>query len=71
MSNGLTTLRRVVAPCCEEARGNVSTFSSDNFPDVSELKKGNLVSNCRYVKTKFTDLFILDSVMYHMPHLYL
>ena len=40
---------RVVAPCCKEARGNVGTFSSDNFSDVSELMKGNLVSNLRYV----------------------
>ena len=40
----------MVAPCCEEARGNVGTFSSEIFPDVSELTKGNLVSNRRYVK---------------------
>ena len=40
----------MVAPCCEEAYGNVSTFSSDNFPDVSELTKGSLVLNCQYVK---------------------
>ena len=40
---------RVVVPCRKEARGNVSTLSSCNFFDVSELTKGNLVSNCRYV----------------------
>ena len=40
---------RVVAPCSEEARGNVSTFSSGDFSDVIELTKGNLVANCRYV----------------------
>ena len=60
MSNGLTTLRRAVALCCEEARGNVGTFSSDNFPDVSELTKGDLVSNPRYVKKYFMELFILE-----------
>ena len=36
---------RVVSPCCEEACGNVGTFSSDSFTDVSELTKGKLVSN--------------------------
>ena len=61
----------MAAPCCEEACGNVSAFSSDNFPNVSELTKGNLVSNRQYVKKHFTDLFILDSMFYHMPHFYL
>ena len=42
-------LARVVTPCCKEARGNVGTFSSEDFSDVSELMKGNLVSNRRYV----------------------
>ena len=40
---------RVVVPCSKEARGNVNTFSSGNFPNVSELTKGNLVSNRWYV----------------------
>ena len=45
-------LVRMVVPCSKEARGNVGTFSSGNFSDVSELTKGQLVSNCWYVKKK-------------------
>ena len=41
---------KVVAPCSKEARGNAGTFSSGDFSDVSELTKGNLVSNFWYVK---------------------
>ena len=41
---------RVVAPCIKKARGNVGTFSSGDFSDVSESTKGNLVANRRYVK---------------------
>ena len=41
---------RVVAPCIKEARGDVGTFSSGDFSDVSELTKGSLVANRRYVK---------------------
>ena len=52
----------MVAPCYEEARGNVGTFSCDNFPDVSELTKVNLVSNRWYVKNNFTNVFIFDLV---------
>ena len=61
----------MVVPCCEEARGDVGSFSSDNYPDVSELMKGSLVSNRRHVKKHFTKIFILDSMFYHMPHFYL
>ena len=61
---------RVVAPCCEEARGNVSTFSSEIFPDVSESTKGNLVLNRRYDKKDFTDMFVLDLMSYHTPQFY-
>ena len=61
---------RVVAPCSKEARGNVGTFSSGDFSNVSELTKSNLVANCRYVKKHFANLFILYSMFYHMPHFY-
>ena len=30
---------RVVAPCSNKARGDVGTFSSGDFPNVSDLKK--------------------------------
>ena len=39
---------RMVAPCSKEARGNVGTFSSGYFSDVSEFTKVNLVSNRGY-----------------------
>ena len=61
---------RVVVLCCKEARGNVVTFYSVDFSDVGELAKGNLVSNCRFVKKHFAKSFILDSMIYHMLHLY-
>ena len=61
---------RMVPPCSKEARGNVGTFSSGDFPDVSELTKGNLVSNCWYVKTYFANSFILDAMIYHISCLY-
>ena len=38
---------RMVTSCSKEAHGNVGTLSSGNFSDVSELTKGNLVSNRR------------------------
>ena len=59
---------RMVAPCSKEARGNVSTFSSGDLSNVSELTKGNLFANCRYVKKHFANAFILDAMFYHMPH---
>ena len=62
---------RVVAPCSNEARGGVSTFSSGCFSDVSELTKGNLVLNCWYVKKHFANAFVLDAMFYHIPHFYL
>ena len=40
---------RVVVPCSKEARGNVGTFSSGKFSDVSDSTKGNLVANRRYI----------------------
>ena len=61
---------RVVAPCSKEARGNVITFSSGDFSDVRELKKGNLVENCRYVKKYFANAFVLYAMIYHMSHFY-
>ena len=61
---------RVVTQCSKEARGNVSTFSSGDFSDVSELTKGNLVANRQYVKKHFANSFILDAMIYHMPHFY-
>ena len=61
---------RVVAPCSKELRGNVSTFSSGDFSDVSELTKGNFVTNRRYVKEHFANAFVLDAMFYHMPHFY-
>ena len=61
---------RVVALCSKEARGNVGTFSSGNFSDVSELTKGNLVANLWYVKEHFANAFVLDVMFYHMPHFY-
>ena len=61
---------RVVASCSKEARGNVGTFSSGDFSDVSELTKGNLVANRQYVKKHFANSFILDAMIYHMPHFY-
>ena len=61
---------RVVAPCSKEARGNVSTFSSGDFSDVSELTKGNLVADRRYVKKHFAKAFVLDAMFYCTPHFY-
>ena len=46
---------RAVSPCSKEARGNVGVFSSGDFSDVSELTKGNLDANRRYVKKKICE----------------
>ena len=40
---------RMVVSCSKYAHGNVGTFSSGNFSDISELTKVNLVSNRWYV----------------------
>ena len=61
---------RVVAPFSKEECGNVSTFSSGGFSDVSELTRVNLVANRRYVKKHFANAFVIDAMIYHMPHFY-
>ena len=61
---------RVVAPCSKEARGDVGTFSSGDFSNLSELTKSNVVANCRYVKKHFANSFIIDAMIYHIPHFY-